>query len=167
MPARSSAAGRSARRPCPASTACAARPSPLAFVEDVGVPVEALPEYLRRVQELLQRHETTASYLIHAGTGQVHMQPFMDLQRADEVVRMWTLAEEVYSLVLELGGTISSQHGTGLARTPWLSQQYGPLYPVFRDVKAIFDPRYLFNPGKIVGPTPGRQLWPLRVPHPR
>jgi FAD/FMN-containing dehydrogenase/Fe-S oxidoreductase len=136
---------------------------PLGFIEDVGVPVEVLPEYLRRVQELLQRHETTASYLIHAGTGQVHMQPFMDLQRPDEVVRMWTLAEETYNLVLELGGTISSQHGTGLARTPWVSQQYGPLFPVFRGVKAIFDPRYLFNPGKIVGPTPGRQLWPLRV----
>jgi FAD/FMN-containing dehydrogenase/Fe-S oxidoreductase len=136
---------------------------PAAFVEDVGVPVEVLPEYLHRVQELLQRHETTASYQIHAGTGQVHMQPFVDLQRPDEVVRMWTLAEEIYTLVLELGGTISSQHGTGLSRTPWLSQQYGSLYPVFRDVKAIFDPRYLFNPGKIVGPTPGRHLWPLRV----
>ena len=92
------------------------------------------------------------------------MRPFMDLQRADEVVRMWTLAEEVYSLVLELGGTISTQHGTGLARTPWVSQQYGPLYPVFRDVKAIFDPRYLFNPGKIVGPTPGRRSGRCGVP---
>ncbi len=135
---------------------------PLAFLEDVGVPVERLLEYLHKVQEILQRQETTASFLIHAGSGQVHMRPFLDLQRPDEVVRMWTLADEVYALVREMGGTISTQHGTGLARTPWVSQQYGPLYPVLRDVKAIFDPRYLFNPGKIVGPTPGPRLWPLR-----
>jgi Fe-S oxidoreductase/FAD/FMN-containing dehydrogenase len=135
---------------------------PLPFVEDVGVPVESLPIYLVRVQELLQRHETTASYLIHAGTGQVHMRPFMDLQRPDEVVRMWALAEDVYNLVLELGGTVSTQHGTGLARTPWITKQFGPLVGIFREVKAVFDPRYLFNPGKIVGPTPGPRIWPLR-----
>ncbi len=136
---------------------------PVAFLEDVGVPVEALADYLHKVQEVLRRHETTASFLVHAGSGQVEMRPFLDPQRADEVVRMWALAEDVYALVLDLGGTISSQHGVGLARTPWLSKQYGPLYPVFRDVKAIFDPRYLFNPGKIVGPTPAPTLWPLRA----
>src|SRR5262249_25555276 len=59
-------------------------------------------------------------------------------------------------------GTISSQHGTGLSRTPWVGRQYGRLAPVFRDLKAIFDPRHLFNPGKIVGPTPGTTVWPLR-----
>jgi FAD/FMN-containing dehydrogenase/Fe-S oxidoreductase len=138
---------------------------PVPFVEDVGVPVEALPEYLHRVQQILQRHETTAVFLIHAATGQVHMRPFLDLQNPDELVHTWRLAEEVHDLVLELGGTISSQNGTGLARTPWVRKQYGgALYTVFRDLKAIFDPRYLFNPGKIVGPTPGRQLWPLRQP---
>lgn len=137
---------------------------PLAFVEDIGVPMEVLPEYLHKVQEMLRRHETTASFLIHAGTGQVHMRPFLDLQRPDEVVRMWALADELYALVREMGGTISTQHGTGLARTPWVSQQYGPLYSVFRDVKAVFDPRYLFNPGKIVGPSPGPKIWPLRPP---
>ena len=48
------------------------------------------------------------------------------------------------------GGTVSAQHGTGLARTPWVERQYGPLYPAFRELKAIFDPRRLFNPGRFV-----------------
>jgi FAD/FMN-containing dehydrogenase/Fe-S oxidoreductase len=135
---------------------------PLAFVEDVGVPPEELPVYLLRVQDLLQRNELTASFLIHAGTGQVHMRPFLDPRRREDAARMWTLAEDLYTIVLNLGGTISSQHGTGLARTPWVVQQYGPLDTVFRDLKAIFDPRRLFNPGKIVGPVPGMPFWPVR-----
>jgi len=135
---------------------------PLAFLEDVGVPLDALPAYLHRIQEILQRHEIIASFLVHAATGQVHMRPFLDLRQREEMMRMWALTEEVYTLVLELGGTISTQHGTGLARTPWVSRQAGPLYSVFRDLKAIFDPRHLFNPGKIVGPAPGRHVWPLR-----
>jgi FAD/FMN-containing dehydrogenase/Fe-S oxidoreductase len=135
---------------------------PLPFLEDVGVPLEALPGYLHRIQEILQRHEIIASFLVHAATGQVHMRPFLDLRQHEEMMRMWALTEEVYTLVLEVGGTISTQHGTGLARTPWVSRQVGPLYSVFCDLKAIFDPRHLFNPGKIVGPAPGRQVWPLR-----
>jgi FAD/FMN-containing dehydrogenase/Fe-S oxidoreductase len=135
---------------------------PLAFVEDVGVPPETLAIYLHRVQEVLQRHETTASFLVHAATGQVHMRPFLDLRGADSPGKLWALAEEVYALVLELGGTISAQHGTGLARTPWVHRQFGALAPVLRDLKAIFDPRHLFNPGKIVGPPAGILSWPLR-----
>ena len=68
-----------------------------------------LPSYLHRVQEVLQTHETTASFLVHAATGQVHMRPFLDLQRREDVAKLWALADEVYDLVLELGGTISSR----------------------------------------------------------
>ncbi len=137
-------------------------PQPVPFVEDVGVPPEELMVYLHRVQEILKRHETTASFLVHAGTGQVHTRPFLDLQRPDEVSRLWAIAEEIHGLALELGGTVSTQHGTGLARTPWVARQYGPLYPVMRELKAIFDPHQLFNPGKIIGPSPGMPAWPLR-----
>ncbi len=139
---------------------------PLAFVEDVGVPAEALGEYLHAVQEILQRHETTASFLIHAATGQVHMRPFLELRGQEDAGRLWELADDVYRLVLDLGGTISAQHGTGLARTPWVARQAGPLFALWCGLKAIFDPRHLFNPGKIVG-RPARvpgdtPLWPLR-----
>jgi FAD/FMN-containing dehydrogenase/Fe-S oxidoreductase len=136
---------------------------PVTYIEDVGVPAESLPVYLHRVQEILQRHETTASFLVHALTGQVHTRPFLDLTRPDDAARLRAIADEVYALALGLGGTISAQHGTGIARTPWVARQYGPLYRIFRELKAIFDPGHVFNPGKIVGPDPALPAWPLRA----
>src|SRR5262249_9893457 len=103
-------------------------PQPIACGEDVGVPTEELPVVLHRIQEVLQQHETTASFLVHAGTGQVHMRPFLDLERSEDVTRLWALAEEIHGLALAMGGTVSSQHGTGLARTPWVARQYGRLF---------------------------------------
>jgi Fe-S oxidoreductase len=135
---------------------------PLPLIEDVGVPLDELPAYLHRVQDILQRHETTASFLIHAGTGQVHTRPFLDLEQPGDVTRLWAIADEVHGLALDLGGTISTQHGTGLARTPWVGRQYGRLYPVLRDLKTIFDPGGILNPGKIVGPEPEKLTWRLR-----
>ncbi len=137
-------------------------PQPVPFIEDVGVPVEHLGEYLFKVQEILKEQETTGSFLVHAGTGQVHTRPFLDLQRADDVSRLMVIGEKVHALALELGGTVSTQHGTGLARTPWVARQYGPLYAVFRQLKAIFDPKNIFNPGKIVDPDPRMPALPLR-----
>ncbi|MFL5342150.1 MAG: FAD-linked oxidase C-terminal domain-containing protein [Gemmataceae bacterium] len=134
-------------------------PKPIAYVEDVGVPPEALGEFLTSTQDLLQRHETTASFLVHAGTGQVHIRPFLDLGNPADAAKLLPLADAIYGLTLGLGGTVSAQHGTGLARTPWVERQYGPLYPAFHELKAIFDPQNIFNPGKIVG---GAVMWPLR-----
>ncbi len=122
------------------------------LVEDVGVPVELLADFMRRLQEILHEHETTASFLVHAGAGQVHTRPFIDLQQPEQVSKLWGLAEKIHSLALDMGGTVSSQHGTGLARGPWVARQTGAAYPVHRQVKAIFDPLNLFNPGKIVDP---------------
>jgi Fe-S oxidoreductase len=135
---------------------------PLPFVEDVGVPVEALPAYLHKVQEVLQRHEATASFLVRAATGQVQMRPLLNLQDPAEADKLRALAEDVHALALDLGGTVSAQNGTGLARTPWVERQAGPLTPVLRELKAIFDPRHLFNPGKIVAPPGTLPAWPLR-----
>jgi FAD/FMN-containing dehydrogenase/Fe-S oxidoreductase len=138
------------------------RAHPIACIEDVGVPVEELGTYLHRVQEVLQKYETTASFLIHAGSGQVHTRPFLDLQLPNDVAKLWALADEVHNLALDLGGTVSTQHGTGLARTPWVGRQYGRLYPVLRELKSIFDPHNILNPGKIIGPMPDLPAWPLR-----
>jgi FAD/FMN-containing dehydrogenase/Fe-S oxidoreductase len=134
----------------------------VAFVEDVGVPPELIGVYLESVQKILQKHEATASFLVHAATGQVHARPFLDLRRAEDVARLHALAEEIHTLALERGGTVSTQHGTGLSRTPWVARQYGALYPVLRQVKSIFDPRHLFNPGKIIARSEAPANWPLR-----
>ena len=135
---------------------------PLAFVEDVGVPPELTGEFIGRLQTILHRFETTASYLIHAATGQIHARPFLDLDKPADAQKLWAIAEHAHSLAIEMGGTVSTQHGTGIARTPWVEKQYGRLFPIFRELKAIFDPNGLFNPGKIVGLDPSRPAWPLR-----
>jgi FAD/FMN-containing dehydrogenase/Fe-S oxidoreductase len=135
---------------------------PLPFVEDIGVPPEQLGEFLRRTQEILREHETTASFLIHAASGQVHTRPFLDLRNPEHVSRLSAIAEELHTLAIDMKGTISTQHGTGLARTPWVARQHGPLYPILRQIKAVFDPRGLFNPGKIVDPDASQPAWPLR-----
>ncbi len=135
---------------------------PVAFVEDVGVPADSLPEFLTKVQDILKKFETSGTFLIHALTGQVHTRPLLDLNKPTDRAKLWPLAEAVHSLALALGGTVSTQHGTGIARTPWVERQYGPLVPVFRELKRVFDPKGILNPGKIVGPDPSREAWPLR-----
>jgi FAD/FMN-containing dehydrogenase/Fe-S oxidoreductase len=138
-------------------------PRPLAFVEDIGIPPDEMSEFINRLQTILQRFETTASYLIHAATGQIHARPFLDLGKPADTEKLWAIAEHVHTLAIDMGGTISTQHGTGIARTPWVEKQYGPLFPVFRELKAIFDPNGVLNPGKIVGLDPSRPAWPLRT----
>ncbi len=138
-------------------------PRPVAFIEDVGVPVDALPEFLGGVQSILKRSELSASFLIHTLLGQVHTRPLIDLENPTDRAKLWPVAESVHALAISLGGTVSTQHGTGIARTPWVERQVGPLYPVFREIKRIFDPKNLLNPGKIVGPDPSREAWPLRM----
>jgi len=138
-------------------------PRPLAFIEDVGVPADALPEFLTRVQDILKHFEVSGTFLVHALTGQVHTRPLIDLNDPGDRAKLWPVAEAVHGLALALGGTVSTQHGTGIARTPWVERQYGPLLPVFRELKRVFDPKGLLNPGKIIGPDPSREAWPLRV----
>ena len=129
-----------------------ARAVPVA--DDIAVPPEILPDFLLRVQNVLKRQQITASLLAHAGHGELYIRPFLDLANAGDVERMRRLAEEVYREVMEVGGSITGEHGYGLSRTPFFKQQAGPLYDVFRAIKQIFDPENTFNPGKIVGDDP-------------
>ena len=138
-------------------------PRPLAAIEDVAVPAEELPRFVAEVQKILRRAEFAGSFLVHVLTGQVHTRPFVDLADPADRAKLWAVAEEVHGLALTVGGTVSTQHGTGLARTPWVAKQYGPLMPVFRELKQIFDPRNILNPGKIIDPDPQLPAWPFRA----
>ena len=109
---------------------------PIPIVEDVAVPPEALPDFLVRMQNTLKRHQVTASLYGHAGHGQLHMRPFLDLTDADDVRKDGSVGRTICTReVLDVGGTISGEHGDGLSRTPFVRRQYGPLYDVFREVK--------------------------------
>jgi FAD/FMN-containing dehydrogenase/Fe-S oxidoreductase len=124
---------------------------PIAFVEDPAVPVENLPEFLRRFQKLLAGYETTGGYYGHASVGCVHIRPLINLKKSSEIEKMRRISEEVCSLVLEFGGSMSGEHGDGLARSHHNERLFGPiLYEAFRKIKTAFDPKNLFNPGKVV-----------------
>lgn len=123
---------------------------PVPFVEDFALPPESLSEALVDIQNVLKRHEVTASLFGHVGHGQLHVRPFLDLADPSHKSLMQRLASDLYDVVLRYGGTISGEHGVGLSRTPFLRRQYGELCDVFREVKRIFDPRNILNPGKIV-----------------
>ena len=128
------------------------RPTP--FVEDIAVPPEALPDFLVKLQNVLKSHQVTASFFAHAGHGQLHVRPFLNLVDPADVSKMQGLADDLYTEVLNVGGTISGEHGSGLSRTWFIRKQFGPLYDVFREVKRIFDPQNLLNPGKVVADVP-------------
>jgi FAD/FMN-containing dehydrogenase/Fe-S oxidoreductase len=139
-------------------------PRPLAIIEDLGVHPDRLAEFVGELQRLFRQREVSASLLMHAATGQIHARPFLDLSVESDREKLWPLADAVHQLAIDFGGTISSQHGTGIARTPWVEKQVGPLMPIYRDVKRLFDPQNLLNPGKLVNLDPSRPAWPLRVP---
>ncbi|HWB01052.1 MAG TPA: FAD-binding oxidoreductase, partial [Pirellulales bacterium] len=120
------------------------------FVEDMAVPPDVLPKFLVEMQNILKRHQVTATLFGHAGHGQLHLRPFFDLVDPEQVRLMQTVAGELYDAVLAVRGTISGEHAAGLSRTPYIARQYGDLCRVFREIKQIFDPQNLLNPGKVV-----------------
>lgn len=123
---------------------------PVPMVEDIAVPPELLPDFLHRAQQILKQQQVTASLFGHAGHGQLHIRPFLDLANENDISKMDELAELLYAEVWGVGGTISGEHGDGLSRTPFVGKQYGPLAQAFSEIKALFDPEQILNPGKIV-----------------
>jgi len=128
---------------------------PLAFVEDTAVDPARLEEYAGRFRQLLDRRGVRAGFYGHCSVGCLHVRPFLDLRVPEDVETMHAIAEEVLELAAEFGGSNSSEHGDGLARTEFNRRIYGDeLYGAMRELKGIFDPHNRMNPGKIVdGPS--------------
>ena len=127
---------------------------PLPFVEDIAIPPAELPRFFVTLQNVLKKHEVTASLFGHAGHGQLHVRPFLDLAEPSHVRQLHHLARELYEEVIAIGGTISGEHGVGLSRSWFMREQYGELYDVFQETKRLFDPHNTLNPGKVVTDLP-------------
>jgi FAD/FMN-containing dehydrogenase/Fe-S oxidoreductase len=124
---------------------------PIAFVEDTAVAPERIPEFIRRFEEILGKHDTIGSFYAHAGAGCLHIRPLVNLKDGAEVTKMTTIAEEVFDLVIEFGGSMSGEHGDGLARSHFNERLFGEqIYGAFKELKAAFDPKGIMNPGKVV-----------------
>ena len=123
---------------------------PVPFIEDYAVPPESTSEFFAKAQRILQMHEVTASMYSHAASGQIHMRPFLPVPTPADGPKLNSLVQDLNELAISLGGSISGEHGDGLTRSAFVRQQYGELYPVFCQIKDIFDPKNLLNPGKII-----------------
>ena len=120
----------------------------LPLIEDGIVPVAKLTEFINGAYAIFDKLKLKAAIWGHAGDGNLHMQPFLDLSQLGDRQKLFRILEEYYGLVLSLGGSISGEHGDGRIRGPFLSQMYGEeAYELFRAVKKIFDPYNTLNAG--------------------
>ena len=132
---------------------------PVPFVEDVVLPPEAVPAFLRRLQAVLKQCDATAMLFAHAAHGQLHVRPYADPRDPAEPARLQRLADAIYGEVVAVGGTIGGEQGLGLSRTGFFAAHFPELARVFAAVKQVFDPLGILNPGMIVGANPVQPAW--------
>ncbi|MQA00187.1 MAG: FAD-binding protein [Dehalococcoidia bacterium] len=124
---------------------------PLAYVEDAAVAPELLPRFVERFDALVQSYGTSAAYYGHASVGCLHIRPMVNIKQVEGLQAMEGLASDVADLVLEFGGSLSGEHGDGILRGVFTERMFGArLTEAFRDVKRLFDPQGILNPGKVV-----------------
>ena len=126
---------------------------PVSFVEDCAVPLEHLAEYTSRLTAIFEKHGTRGTWYAHAGSGCLHVRPVLNLRQDKDVHAMRAIAEEAFAMVREYKGSHSGEHGDGLVRSEFNEPMFGSrLARAFEEVKDRFDPKALFNPGKVVRP---------------
>jgi len=121
------------------------------FVDDFCIAVEKIPEFLPRALKILKDNGIVANIAGHAGNGNFHIIPLMDLKKASERAKIVAVSDKFYDLVAKFKGSISAEHNDGIIRTPYLSKMYSlEILELFKKTKEIFDPLNIFNPGKKV-----------------
>ncbi len=126
---------------------------PVSFIEDCAVPLEHLAEYTDSLTQVFHKHGTEGTWYAHASVGTLHVRPILNM-KADGAKKMRAIAEEACALVRSYkGAAYSGEHGDGLVRSEWIEPIIGPrLTAALGEIKQLFDPRGLMNPGKIVNP---------------
>ncbi|HTQ81755.1 MAG TPA: FAD-linked oxidase C-terminal domain-containing protein [Pseudolabrys sp.] len=126
---------------------------PVSFVEDCAVPLEHLADYTSRLTDIFEKHGTRGTWYAHAGSGCLHVRPVLNLRLDKDVHAMREIAEEAFAMVREYKGSHSGEHGDGLVRSEFNEPMFGSrLARAFEEVKDRFDPKGLYNPGKVVRP---------------
>ena len=124
---------------------------PVSFIEDCAVPLEHLAEYTERLTHVFAKHNTTGTWYAHASVGCLHVRPVLNLKLEHDANTMHAIAEEAFDMVKEYKGAHSGEHGDGLVRSQFHEKMYGRrIIQTFEEIKNLFDPKELFNPGKIV-----------------
>ncbi|HEX6892733.1 MAG TPA: FAD-linked oxidase C-terminal domain-containing protein [Chryseolinea sp.] len=128
---------------------------PVPVIEDTAVDVNDLPAYIADMNVLLKQHGLYSVHYAHAGSGEIHLRPILDLKTSSGVKLFRVMAEETAKLVKKYDGSLSGEHGDGRLRGEFIPQMIGPRnYQLIKDLKKVWDPNNVFNPGKIVGTPP-------------
>src|SRR5438105_2184974 len=131
-------------------TGCIGPAKPVAFIEDAAVRPAQLPAYVAGLQSIMKPLGLEASYYGHAATGLLHVRPVLDLHSVSDLKKFRQVADQTSALVRQFKGSLSAEHGVGIARTEYMRDQLGDeLLEVLRQIKSAFDPKNIFNPGKI------------------
>jgi FAD/FMN-containing dehydrogenase/Fe-S oxidoreductase len=126
---------------------------PVSFVEDCAVPLEHLADYTDKLTAIFEKHGTRGTWYAHASVGCLHVRPVLNLRLEKDVKAMRAIAEEAFALVREYKGSHSGEHGDGIVRSEFHESMFGAqLVHAFEEVKDRFDPKGLFNPGRVVRP---------------
>jgi FAD/FMN-containing dehydrogenase/Fe-S oxidoreductase len=124
---------------------------PISFVEDCAVPLMCLADYTSRLTQIFERHGTRGTWYAHASVGCLHVRPVLNVRQEKDVKAMRAIAEEAFAMVRDYKGSHSGEHGDGIVRSEFHEFMFGKrLVKAFEEVKDKFDPKGLFNPGKIV-----------------
>lgn len=128
---------------------------PVPVIEDTAVDVADLPAYIAEMNEVLKKHGLYSVHYAHAGSGELHLRPIIDLKTGEGVKLFRTIAEETALLVKKYKGSLSGEHGDGRLRGEFIPKMIGEHnYQLIRELKKVWDPNNIFNPGKIVETPP-------------
>lgn len=123
---------------------------PVNLIEDCAVTTDELPDYIADLQQVLIKHKVNASYYAHAGAGELHVEPMINLKSEEGVKTFRNILADTVELVKKYKGSLSGEHGDGRLRGEYIASVVGKeTYGLFEQVKQIFDPHHLFNAGKI------------------
>lgn len=135
------------------------------FIDDFVVPPSVLPDFLPKLEKILEGHDLIYTVAGHVGDGNFHIIPLIDPKRPDARELISSLSHSVYDLVLSYKGSISGEHNDGIVRTQYVRTMFGPdLQALFAEVKGIFDPLAIFNPGKKVASAASERLAQYDLP---
>jgi len=127
----------------------------VACIEDTAVELKDLPNFIEDFSEMMDNYKQEAVYYAHAGAGELHLRPILNLKKETDVQLFRTITTDVAHLVKKYGGSMSGEHGDGIVRSEFIPMIIGEKnYELLRKIKYAFDPQNIFNKGKIVDPLP-------------
>jgi len=127
----------------------------VACIEDTAVELSDLPKYIEEFSQMMDRYKQDAVYYAHAGAGELHLRPILNLKKEKDVQLFRTITTDVAHLVKKYKGSMSGEHGDGIVRSEFIPMIIGEKnYDLLKKIKYSFDPHSIFNKGKIVDPLP-------------